>query len=74
MAKRQHVGSFVTRDDHGGTHEIQVYQHYLDAGIPGMKELVTSDGAPVNRISKGTYEILGALGKIIVQSDSRDAP
>ena len=69
------VDQFTARADNGDEFLIYVYQHYNDAGtlqnpnaeMPGLKELMTSDGRHVNVKGKDIYEILDVDGPIPVR-------
>jgi len=74
------TGQFSTYDDEKSAHTIYEYADFIDAGsntdhdaeIPGLKTLRTSNGAPVNYISKGKYMVV-STGKIL-QSHEPTAP
>lgn len=62
-------GSFVARDNDGNEYTIGIYRDMIDTttmhGPRGMESpsslatLKTEDGRCVNRISQGSYEIVG---------------
>ena len=73
------IGIFNAFDESGNQHEIQIWQEEIPAPtrgdphlvVPGMKQLRTTDGRPVNRESQGVYLIENTLR---VTSESPDAP
>ena len=77
---KRRTGAFTARSDDGRQYTIYIYTEYTNAGsrddphavLEGLKELVLSDGSPVNRRDKGVYEIVGT--GITLRSDSPDAP
>lgn len=80
MQKRE--GSFVARDAEGNEYTIYIYCAQIDVTTghsphreyaDGMRELRTEDGRAVNRIARGTYEIVGPVA-VRVSSDDPAAP
>ncbi|MGD0948772.1 MAG: hypothetical protein ABSA52_15260 [Candidatus Binatia bacterium] len=74
--------SFIARDAEGREYTIIVTTESIETAtksgrsyIPGRRLLETTNGDPVNRIAKGVYEVLPALGPAVrVASDHPDAP
>lgn len=71
------TGEFRARNEDGQEYVIEVHTNWIDAGtmkdpnakIPAaLKELWTSTGERVNRIEKGTYEIVSS-GLILTSTD-----
>ena len=68
--------SFNARTDDGQTIELMVHQDEIDAGtmdnpsakIPGQKIILTVDGASVNHLDKGKYQIV-QTGEILSSND-----
>jgi len=80
MQKRE--GSFVARDADGNQYTIDIYVDQIDVThqgslrreyADGLRELRTEDGRAVNRIARGTYEIVGPV-PVRVSSDDPAAP
>ncbi len=72
--------SFVTVNEGGSKILVHEYQKMIEVMsrdgrqyVPGMKELLTDDGQPVNYKSKGHYEIVGHP-MIPITSDDPNAP
>ena len=63
---RRHIATFRAADAQGRSHTLHVYVEIIDAGtyenpgatIEGLRSVVTDDGAAVNRLEKGRYEIV----------------
>lgn len=82
MATRQE-GSFVATDCGGNEYTVIMYRDVIDtttqhSHVPtqapaALGELRTSDGRDVNRIEKGSYEIVGHP-MIPITSDDPNAP
>ena len=82
MATRQE-GSFVATDAGGNEYTVFMYRDMIDTTnmhsrtrtqVPAaLGELKTSDGRHVNRIDKGSYEIVGRP-MIPISSDDPNAP
>ena len=76
----KHTGSFEAVGSDSETHTVFVFTDYIDVGtrtdphavVEGLKELRTSDGFAVNRVSKGEYKIVQT--GVSLRSDSSDAP
>jgi hypothetical protein len=77
----EYKGSFpAVREDNGQTVTLHVYQTVVDAGtrrspgatVRGQRSIRTDDGATVNRLEKGRYEI--AESGLLLRSDAEDAP
>jgi hypothetical protein len=74
------IQEFTAVDESGSEYRLQVYQQDVSvatranpsAVAPGRKQIVTEDGASVNRLKKGEYEIVGT--GIILRSSDPDAP
>jgi hypothetical protein len=71
------TGHFTAYDEEKNAHVIYEYTDFIAAGshddpnarVPGLRTLRTSDGAPVNYISKGEYRVV-ATGKILRSHES----
>jgi hypothetical protein len=69
---KRRTGTFTATGDDGRIYTIHVYTDFSDAGhhgdpsatIPGIKELQTSEGSPVNYKEKGVYQLV-ATGVIL---------
>jgi hypothetical protein len=81
MGKRiQHKQSFPAVDEHGASHTLNVFVEILDARtfgnphgeVEGIKSIRTQDGMAVNRLDKGSYQIV-STGQIL-SSDDPGAP
>lgn len=76
----RHDGSFIAIDDDGDEYIIELFTQINDKGTfddpyatsEGLKILKTRDGASVNYLSKGKYEIVQT--GVVVQSSDPDAP
>jgi len=76
--KRQ-TGMFTAEGDDRRRYTIYEYTNFMDgrshddstAKIPGLKELRTSDGMPVNFLEPGVYKVV-ATG-VILRSNTADA-
>ena len=77
------VGSFVARDGEGRQYTIQILTYTVnvgnrsnpDAEREGMtSSLRTAEGQPVNRLAKGTYEMLHPIRNVRLTSDDPKAP
>lgn len=76
LKRRDHVGSFIARDDQGNEHTLHVLVNIVDAGNKsdphaerrGLKSIVTEDGDPVNRIDQGKYQVV-TTGEILHSTD-----
>ena len=63
---RRRTGTFTAQGDNHKSYTIYVYTNFYDASshndptakVSGLKELQTSDGAPVNWKEKGIYQIV----------------
>ena len=54
------TGSFQAEDAGGTSYTIYILTNFIDAGgseVPNLRSFRTSDGAGVERISQGVYEI-----------------
>ena len=67
-------------DNNGHRHQLNVFVDIIDAGTlsnpnaekEGLMFIKTSDGAVVNRLEKGKYQIV--VTNSILTSDEQDAP
>lgn len=58
--------SFTAVDPSGGSHVLNVFVDIIDAGtmgdsdatIEGLRSLQTEGGEPVNRLAKGSYQVV----------------
>ena len=78
MAKRiEHTGSIRAIDDVGQSRTLHLYTEYADAGdgggplaIPVKLIIKTEDGEHVNRLDKGSYEVV-ATGEKLRSNDPK---
>ena len=76
----EHRGRFTAHDEFGNEYGINIYVKVIDVKthdnphgtIDGLKRLITDEGAVVNRLGKGRYQIVHA--GIEVSSDDPNAP
>jgi hypothetical protein len=76
--KRQ-TGTFVARDDFDQEYTIYIFTNYThsrsyghpDELIEGLEELQLADGAPVNPIERGRYQVVKTGA--ILRSDAPNA-
>ena len=68
------TGSFTARDTRGNAYTIVITQRVDHGIVSPIQRLQTSEGSPVNRVSRGKYQILGGLHSIDVTSDDSEAP
>lgn len=73
---QQYEGSFITRDENGEKHIIDIYVSIINVGsedtLKGLKSLITKSGEHVNYIRKGKYEIVRT--DTLLFSDDPEAP
>lgn len=77
---KKKIQSFEAHDTDGTIYHLEVWQDFHEVNtsttrgklLPGLKEIITSDGDSVNRLAKGEYQIVqtGAC----LRSDDPDAP
>ena len=79
--EERHIGSFTAVSAAGEKFAINHTQTFINAGshsgvdwLPGMKQLRTSKGDVVNRLSDGKYQVQLWSGKVDVTSDDPNAP
>jgi hypothetical protein len=71
----RHESSFDATDEAGGHRTLHVFVDVIDAGtmgdqsatIDGLRSIRTEGGEPVNRLSKGHYQVV-ATGLILTSS------
>ena len=74
------TGTFMARGDDHRVYTIYEYTDFVDAGnhddpsaeIPGLKELQTSNGAPINYKEKGVYQIMST--GVVLRTDASKRP
>ena len=77
---KRRTGTFMVDGNDGRSYTIYIYTDFINAGtlddpraeIEGLKELRTSDGKAVNRLSKGEYQVVQT--GVILRSSESDAP
>lgn len=81
MIKRvDRMGSFTAYDDSGNSYVLEIYADVIDAGTMddpnaehfGVHKILTADGSHVNRVSKGSYQIVSS--GLNLKSDDPSAP
>ena len=75
-----YVRGFTALDEQGNEYQIDEYTElfHVDATetpqtkVPGLKILMTEHGQPIERVARGTYQIVGTT--IILHAVTPDAP